>query len=175
MKHFIYILFIFCLPIFSQNKIHDLSNTLEDKSGGWSIGNACGDEPYMYVIFPNGLDMQGEMLQIMHSHITIVGELINQGELIYTCDRAILEFKDKPLSIEKPEITKIKVFPNPATNEINIRGIEVEKLQLFDMTGRLLKDYKTVGNLHKIMISDLKSGVYFLKINDFEVKKIVKL
>lgn len=174
MKSLIYISLLFYFPIFSQNVIHDLTNEYENLNGGWSIGNACGELPFSKFEI-NDLDMKGDTLQIMYSHVIIFGKIINEGFIKYSCNEAILEFKDKPLSVEKPEITKIKVFPNPATNEINIRGIEVEKLQLYDMTGRLLKDYKTVGNMHKIIISDLKSGVYFLRINDFEVKKIIKL
>lgn len=177
MKAILIIYILSPLFAFGQSDViwHDLTNELKSKSGGWAIGNACGTEPYMYVEFPEGLDMEGETLQVMHSHIVVMGELINQGELIYTCDKAILEIKGGALSVPEMDVNKALVYPNPFVSEIHIKNIEVRTLKLFDVTGRLLKDYVTVGQLHKIVVSDLKSGVYFLRINDFIAKKLVKL
>ena len=170
---------IYLLPFltFAQSDVvwHDLTNSLTDKARGWGIGNACGVDSKLYGIYQGDLDMEGGDLQILNSHFIIEGNIINQGTITYLCDDAVLEIKGEVLNVEKPIKETFKVYPNPSVNEINIKGIEVSSLELYDMTGRKLKDFRTFGSLHRIMIDDLKSGIYILRINEKLTHQIIKI
>lgn len=165
-----------CLNLSAQSDPiwHDLTGVLENERGGWSIGNACGEDFFLAGVIKSDLNMHGDELEILNSHVIIEGNIINQGTLIYLCDNSILEIKGGVLSVEGPVKEELKIYPNPAIDEINIKGVEIDRLELYDMYGRMLKNYQTVGRLHRIMIDDLESGVYFIRINNTEIHKIIK-
>jgi hypothetical protein len=91
-------------------------------------------------------------------------------------------------NIEQPEDSldfSVMVYPNPATNIINIRMtgvLEITEMLMYDFTGKLIlrreinneDNYATL--IEKVDVRDLRHGVYFLKLfdNDKEiVKKII--
>jgi hypothetical protein len=91
-------------------------------------------------------------------------------------------------NIEQPEESldfSVMVYPNPATNIVNIRMtgvLEITEMLMYDFTGKLIlrreinneDNYATV--IEKVDVRDLRHGVYFLKLidNDKEVvKKII--
>ena len=59
------------------------------------------------------------------------------------------------------------VFPNPATNELNI-DVELSlinnQLNIYSISGKLIESYKLKGR--KIDITSLTKGIYFIEIND---------
>lgn len=67
----------------------------------------------------------------------------------------------------------ISVYPNPSSTKISIQGITVKNVDFFDING---KNVKTASS-ETIDISNLNSGIYFLKIesdnNTFSYKKLV--
>lgn len=179
MKLLTYLIFISSLAVYSQDimqgNIFDLTDVLPDKTGGWAIGNACNVEPYMNAIIRGDLDMKFQKLQIMYSYIIIEGRLLNQGELLYSCDKAVLIVEGRSLDVPDTNEQQAVVYPNPFITEINIRNVEVRTLKLFDVTGRLIKDYVTAGKIHTINVVDLRPGIYFLQINNSITKKLIKL
>lgn len=80
------------------------------------------------------------------------------------------------LSITDVYLNEIKLFPNPATNIINITSntnISDFKFQLYDLNGRLINkgDFKTSKTIN---VSHLQSGVYLIKIYNSSQNQIVK-
>jgi len=72
--------------------------------------------------------------------------------------------------------SKISVYPNPAKDFINISGpLVVTKAYIFDITGKLVK--KSIGDVERINISELPTGIYMLKAfvegKQYFTKKIV--
>ena len=72
--------------------------------------------------------------------------------------------KDNLVSVEENELEKIKLYPNPANNVINISDLENisdYQIAIFDMTGKLMFE----GNEStKIDISLFNEGVYLVKL-----------
>jgi len=75
----------------------------------------------------------------------------------------------------------IVVYPNPTTGELNIQssGFKVQSVEVYDVYGRKLSSHHliTSSSYHKINISYLQSGIYFVKISTEKgevVKKVVK-
>ena len=72
----------------------------------------------------------------------------------------------------------LKVYPNPTYGLFTIEGVEVDRIQLFDVYGKLLKNSVLSDGEHQIDMSDFTNGVYILKAyyhnNVVGVKKIIK-
>jgi hypothetical protein len=78
-------------------------------------------------------------------------------------------------------LDELRVFPNPTTGELTITNYELRimDIEVFDVYGRKLSSHHliTSSSHHKIDISDLSAGVYFVKIRTEAgevMKKIVK-
>ncbi len=73
-------------------------------------------------------------------------------------------------NVNKLNLETVDIFPNPATNIINIEVENVLELEvtIYDLTGKLI--LKTV-NQSRINISSLAQGVYLLKITDLGSKR----
>lgn len=94
--------------------------------------------------------------------------------------KKIIKITDPVLGLEdiKSSINNdFTIYPNPATNHLYIENNEadLETIQLFDITGRLVTDFKPseVKN-NKIILPNLTSGNYILKVNNVSKKIIVK-
>ena len=60
-------------------------------------------------------------------------------------------------------ISGISVFPNPASEMIHIKGVEVTELKIFNTLGQLVK---TARSCNEINVSDLPKGIYMLQVKD---------
>lgn len=68
------------------------------------------------------------------------------------------------------------LYPNPASDFINISTIEVvNKVRVFDMTGRLVKDFSPNKSNLSLDISDLNKGVYLVQINSGNKQGVAKI
>lgn len=82
------------------------------------------------------------------------------------------------LSAEAFFKSNFAVWPNPAANVINITNYstnEITSVQMTDLNGRIVKEMKGITN--QVNISDLNTGVYFMKITTNEgigTTKVIK-
>jgi len=76
----------------------------------------------------------------------------------------------KPLGVHDPaqELSKVTVYPNPATNELEIENgnLFIYKIEMRDMGGRMVlsQPFNILSAHHRIDVSNLNSGLYFVKI-----------
>jgi|GEM_PF-2290045 len=82
------------------------------------------------------------------------------------------------LGVADIDLKEITVHPNPANDFIYIEsanGLNIEKITIFDLSGKILKDLYT--DFEKIDFKSFPAGVYYLKIQSSKgavVKKILK-
>lgn len=79
--------------------------------------------------------------------------------------------------IKKPTNDGIAVYPNPATNYLNIEtnSVTIETIELYDLTGRVVKSYTQADvKDNKITLPNVTSGNYILKVNNTSKKIIIK-
>lgn len=78
-----------------------------------------------------------------------------------------LEFHFSPLSIKENLQLKVKIFPNPTQEMINIEypnDIEVYKIKIIDLLGKTIKIF--ANNKGEVLyVNDLAKGTYFLRID----------
>ncbi|MDD3738690.1 MAG: T9SS type A sorting domain-containing protein [Lentimicrobiaceae bacterium] len=75
---------------------------------------------------------------------------------------------------------ELNVFPNPATNTINIKLQDSDKYsaKIIDFQGKLIKKVCFAGNQTKISLENMPAGIYMLKINSGKkqyTEKFIKL
>ncbi len=60
------------------------------------------------------------------------------------------------------------VYPNPSNHDLFVEGNALEKIELFDVNGRLLKREKIVskGRKERIDLSGIPNGIYLIKVVD---------
>jgi len=75
--------------------------------------------------------------------------------------------------------TSISLYPNPATNEVNLRGLEsgVWTMRIMDMTGRVVAEDKitATGSDRQINIDNLVNGVYQVALTNGTTVKTASL
>jgi len=69
----------------------------------------------------------------------------------------------------------LKVYPDPASGELNVASDErIRQLKITDLTGKELFFGNYNNRLVSINTTQFPAGVYFIKINNLEVRKFVK-
>ena len=67
---------------------------------------------------------------------------------------------------------KIIVYPTIASSIVNFSK-PVSKVDVIDITGKTVLTFKD-SDILKINISQLKAGIYMLKLNDSQITKLIK-
>lgn len=95
----------------------------------------------------------------------------SNGDLIYLSSLTVNEFS---VSISEADDKKCgQIFPNPASNYINVEVPLQSDIKIFDNTGRALKHYRANSNKMKINVEDLESGIYYAHIN-YNGKNVIR-
>jgi hypothetical protein len=81
-----------------------------------------------------------------------------------------------PASVKKTERAQnIDVYPNPANNKVTIKSeVPVKKVIVLSITGQVLLSQEFNTGQASIDVSTLNAGIYFMRINDTYVHKLVK-
>lgn len=86
-----------------------------------------------------------------------------------------ITLQDSTLSINNFDVENIKVFPNPVSNSLQVKGVDNADttLEIFNALGQTIKSSK--GN--SIDMSELNSGVYFLSVKSSTknlIRRVIK-
>lgn len=79
--------------------------------------------------------------------------------------------------IEEVSANVVRVFPNPATNMINVEAQGFEQYQLVNMLGQTVMNSNLVNGNAQINVSNLSNGVYYVRLingNTVETIKVIK-
>ena len=84
------------------------------------------------------------------------------------------------LSIEDNMIqNSISIYPNPTSGKLYLNGnggFDISSVEIFDLNGRNLRSYQELSGRDFLVLQDIKSGVYILRLyfeNDVLTKKII--
>lgn len=93
------------------------------------------------------------------------------------CNTAMVTFWVTPLDItgiSEDNTTNISVFPNPATDFVNVEAEDLQHIVVIDETGRMIKSVPANGNTLQLDLIDLKPGVYFISVKTRSTSSFVK-
>lgn len=75
------------------------------------------------------------------------------------------KFEYSPVRQVKMNTSTIAVYPNPATNNVTVQGLNGnETIQICDLSGRKIKQVKSRSQQVSIGIADLQEGTYYIVI-----------
>ena len=84
-------------------------------------------------------------------------------------------YQDGPISTEELPGSNLKVYPNPASNILNIEGGDLIRATLFNLEGRVVLSAPLL-NAKTIDVQDVESGMYLLELEGakgIQTKKII--
>ena len=103
------------------------------------------------------------------------GEYLFEGQTEAGCDSVVvLQLTITQVGINIAESNNITLYPNPTSGKITIVADDVEKVEVFDQSGRIAATFK---DTNEIDIHDLPTGAYTLRItlhNGSAVKRVIK-
>ncbi len=163
----------------------------------YTINLTTGAATEVGIMNPNGFYPVGQGFSIDNSTNTMYAVLQNSNGVIrsrfYTVNLSngaltdlgdgssrkysLFAIKDQNLGIESNTLETIAIYPNPASNVLNIdnpNGFDIKGADLFDILGR---NTKTVLENGKMNIGNLAKGIYLLHLqteNGNITKKIIK-
>ena len=123
---------------------------------------------------PAEWSMMAQDFQLAIRNTNNAGNASSAGDLII--DQIVFN-NDAVLNIDSQETFKVSIYPNPASNILNIEGFKnLSKVELFDVLGKkVLQSDRLINN--QLNVETLNSGIYLLRLmandNSMMVKKII--
>jgi len=74
-----------------------------------------------------------------------------------------------PISIKEIQAELFQIYPNPATNYVTVIGSTMQRIDVRDITGRIVCEVNPHGACQtNISVAELENGLYFLRIQTDE-------
>ncbi len=67
------------------------------------------------------------------------------------------------------------IYPNPASEFINIKSLEGANIEIYNIVGKMVKSEVSQSNDHAMNVSNLNSGIYLLKLTSEDKSATKKL
>lgn len=78
-------------------------------------------------------------------------------------------------SVKDVSFYNIDVYPNPASNVINVRSeFTIDNLSIFDLMGRTVKQQISSNKEFSLDVSDLSKGIYLVKLSSGDKEAVTK-
>lgn len=134
--------------------------------------DACSSAGYG-IMFVNFMDYSNDYCSLMFTHgqkKLVNGTLYSARSGLGSPTRC---FPVSAKSIERSE--GLSIAPNPTKGILHISSSKtIEQLTLINMVGRVCKEIHPQARTYDVDMSTLPSGVYFVKLNNNEVYKVIK-
>jgi len=150
----------------------DLNNAPADRRGLASMGKftfQAGSTKYLDVFYTTATvyNFKSSSVDILKDRIDHIKNLYNNTPELF----------QGYVGVTETELLNFRIYPNPASNELIIDGLNFNKMkfEIYNLIGQKINNgilEKT--NSQKIDISNLQSGVYLLKISNEEKVKTYK-
>ena len=134
---------------------------LNDDGAAYMI-KGCDGAAYLLGTARKGtLDCLGKSVEIAYTNQYFVAKYAVGGDCNAECP---VISPPTSISSNESELSRIKIYPNPAKNHVTIENISGTKILVKDMTGKIITEIKADNNTETIDISAYPAGVYLLNI-----------
>lgn len=98
---------------------------------------------------------------------TDMGIELQPGEYkLYSTERMNVQQEEVNLAVPELKSSEIVIFPNPSSEVFYIESAQtITSLNLFSMSGQLIKHKATSTSKAQLSVSDLSAGAYLLQVN----------
>ncbi|MCF6366268.1 MAG: DUF4465 domain-containing protein [Bacteroidales bacterium] len=83
---------------------------------------------------------------------------------------------NSPVNISSTKFKNVSVYPNPTKSSVNIDNVLNADISVIDITGKIIYTINNCRKSEKIDVSNLNTGVYFIRIennNQSFIKKLI--
>ena len=101
------------------------------------------------------------------------GEDINGELYIASINGGVYKIIDAALSNNEIDSNTLNYFPNPFQDYIQINSVRPINIELYDLSGRKLREFKNY-NQEILDLGFLNKGTYIIKVDGYLVKKLIK-
>jgi hypothetical protein len=115
-------------------------------------------------------DYNHDIIQISESEFYAVGRSEGSDAWISAAkggsDLVLIHFRDESIGLNDFAETSFKVFPNPATAEINIQLPEnYTEIEVFDALGKSVFRGSTTSQIFQLQLGDFPRGLYLISVS----------
>lgn len=160
-----------------QMMIDDVTIRKADSRGYTLRGNGSSGELTGYKVFRDGT-----LLETV-TGTSYVDENVDNGTYSYTVTatyqnpdgesehstavEVILKDKDTggPISVDSDDVVVIKIYPNPAKDNVSVVGVDNMTVSIYDVNGKLQFKQRATSDRLIIDLTGFDSGLYLVKIN----------
>ncbi len=126
----------------------------------WSVVPGTGDAT---------IDDDGILTGDTVGTVTVIASASDDSQVVGTMQVSV----SWPEGIQQNAVNTLKVYPNPAVNELNVvLTRENSTVAIYNSVGMKMEEVTVTGTEHKFNISSYASGIYFVKTEDSVVKFI---
>jgi len=99
--------------------------------------------------------------------VTVDGEAVTENVMMTSTST----------SINNPLAKQLKVYPNPSDGNITLEGANIEgaRVSILNSIGKQVKQMTLDNNTNYLHLDELKSGIYFIKIEDNDNEAVRKV
>ncbi|MBP7463824.1 MAG: T9SS type A sorting domain-containing protein, partial [Bacteroidales bacterium] len=96
---------------------------------------------------------------------------VNDREIYNSIKMPLSDF----VSVDPANIAGLKIFPNPATDVLNIANAENADVQIFNITGQMIHRISNASALESISTENMPQGTYIIKITKDNLTRTEKV
>jgi hypothetical protein len=134
-------------------------------------------------VYPNYADTnqivisQGDSVYLAGNWQTATGVYVDHFNTTNGCDSTITTYLLVIVGIEENALSAIQIVPNPAKNQIKVKGItnNDNNFSLYDLTGKLILKKEQINDQETIDISTISNGMYLIQFRQSEKVRFMKL
>jgi len=138
-------------------------------AGGIPLGTTSGQWANVYVPLTANYSSAGTPDTLLIQFYASFGNVAIKGSTL-NIDRVRFGYVNLPSAInEMTETINVTVFPNPASDVINVasqKNLAGYNFQIMDITGRVVSATTLTGETTSVFVADLAKGNYIYKITD---------
>lgn len=159
----------------------EIDDNWNESTVTWASAPVSGDDISSAVISSNNIYYEWDITNYLKSQLiqdgvvsvcmqdhagTNVNVTFNSKEAADKHPELVLSFEDKQNALPNYSTEfELSIYPNPATDVLNVATAfgRIDKLAIYNITGRMLLIQYDVGNHAKFDIEPLENGIYLLK------------
>ena len=148
-------------------------NLTQTAGGGEAIPSAQVATNYVLLYRPN---QTSNFIAIAYPNTVYADNLIFNDRILSDGYYAVgYSTQGITVDIQNVSVSKVKVYPNPASDVVILENAANSRITLFDAAGRIVIQKQALTNQETFSLSTLSNGIYFVKIDNSETSETIKL
>jgi hypothetical protein len=134
------------------------------RTATYNLNTDNADSVYIYTPVAGADHMQVSRLKTNKGHITIT---VTETPVFVRPVKKESTSGEPNITSNIPDTKSLKVYPNPGNDYVMIETPTDNMLiSLINVQGKKIKEIKSSGNQYRMDISNIPSGIYFIRIDD---------